>query len=125
MTTIQNLFIPHPDCRTAEQFEMLVENRHVRIERIVSHGQASPEGFWYDQPWSEWVMVLTGKARLRFENQSPIDLKPGDAILIPAHARHRVDWTTDVEQTIWLAVHFDADQLPVSSVNRSPASPTP
>lgn len=107
MNAIPNLFIPHPECATAEQFETLVESPHVRIERIVSHGQASPEGFWYDQPRSEWVMVLKGAARLRFENQPAIEMRPGDAVSIPAHVRHRVEWTAENEPTIWLAVHFD------------------
>src|SRR5262245_29483366 len=107
MNAIQNLLTSIPSLVTDEQVETLVENPHVRIERIISHGQASPEGFWYDQPRSEWVMVLKGEARLQLDNQQPIDLKPGDAILIPAHARHRVDWTTEAEPTIWLAVYFE------------------
>jgi len=78
----------------------------VRIERIVSTGQASPPGFWYDQPWDEWVTVLAGAARLRFESE-PEDrnLGPGDHIFIQAHAHHRVEWTSADPPTIWLAVH--------------------
>ncbi len=80
----------------------------MRIKRIVSTGQASPPGFWYDQPWDEWVAVLSGAARLRFENE-PEDrhLGPGDHVFIPAHARHRVDWTNAKPPTIWLAVHIE------------------
>ena len=78
----------------------------VRIERIVSTGQASQPGFWYDQPWDEWVTVLAGAARLRFESE-PEDrnLGPGDHVFIQAHARHRVEWTSADPLTIWLAVH--------------------
>jgi cupin 2 domain-containing protein len=78
----------------------------VRIERIVSTGQASPPGLWYDQPWDEWVTVLAGAARLRFESESEDrDLGPGDHVFIQAHARHRVEWTSADPPTIWLAVH--------------------
>ena len=78
----------------------------VRIERIISAGQASPPGFWYDQPWDEWVTVLAGAARLRFESE-PEDrnLGPGDHVFIQAHMRHRVEWTSADPPTIWLAVH--------------------
>ncbi len=77
----------------------------VRIERIVSHGHASPEGFWYDQDQDEWVVVLKGQARLRFQD-GQIELKPGDFVNIPARKKHRVEWTTPHEPTIWLAVHY-------------------
>ena len=89
-----------------ELVEILAENRHVRIERIVSHGHASPEGYWYDQDQNEWVIVLKGAARLGFEHQS-VEMQPGSSIEIPAHTRHRVEWTAPDEPTIWLAVHFE------------------
>jgi cupin 2 domain-containing protein len=90
-----------------EHFETLLHSGSVRIERIVSHGHASPPGFWYDQAEHEWVMVLQGQAGLRFEgDDQPVVLKPGDFVNIPAHRRHRVEWTTTEEPTIWLAVHY-------------------
>jgi cupin 2 domain-containing protein len=90
-----------------ERFETLLHSGSVRIERIVSHGHASPPGFWYDQAEHEWVMVLQGQAGLRFEgDDQPVVLKPGDFVNIPAHRRHRVEWTTTEEPTIWLAVHY-------------------
>jgi cupin 2 domain-containing protein len=77
-----------------------------RIERIVSTGQASPPGFWYDQDWAEWVVVLAGSARLLIEGEAePRILAPGDYLEIPPHVRHRVEWTDGAESTIWLAVH--------------------
>ena len=85
-----------------ELAETLAENRHIRI---VSHGHASPAGFWYDQEQHEWVTVLKGAARLQFEDQV-IEMKPGDFVNIPAHKKHRVEWTTTDEPTIWLAVHY-------------------
>lgn len=86
---------------------MLVRTPQVRIERIVSHGQSSPDGFWYDQTEAEWVVVLSGAARLLLEGESaPLHLSAGDHLLIPAHTRHRVEWTTPDEPTVWLAVFF-------------------
>jgi len=85
----------------------LVEKSGVRIERIISTGQASPPGFWYDQPDDEFVVLLTGAARLRFEaGDFNLDLAPGDWVEIPAHARHRVEWTQADPPTVWLAIHF-------------------
>src|SRR5437868_5084827 len=105
MTHPENLFADIPPQLPDESFSTLLETAGVRIERIISHGQASPEGFWYDQDRNEWVIVLKGAARLRFED-GLVELKPGDFINIPAHRKHRVDWTTPDEPTIWLAVHY-------------------
>jgi cupin 2 domain-containing protein len=89
-----------------EQVLEILSQSGLRIERIVSTGQASPPGFWYDQAWDEWVILLKGAARLRFENESDArPLGPGDFAFIPAHSRHRVDWTALDEPTVWLAVH--------------------
>lgn len=91
-----------------EVFTALLERPGLRIERIVSHGHVSPPGFWYDQEQPEWVLVLQGAARLRFEDQDRgIDMRPGDFIDIAARRRHRVEWTTPDEPTIWLAVFHD------------------
>lgn len=85
----------------------LVESPNLKIERIVSLGQQSPPGFWYDQPWAEWVLVLAGSAGLRFEGESEVRvLSPGDHIIIPARLKHRVEWTDKDHTTIWLAVHY-------------------
>lgn len=90
----------------AEVAETIFASAHFRIERIVSTGQASPEGFWFDQEQHEWVVVLKGAARLRIEGEQPVELQPGDFINIAAHTKHRVEWTTPNEPTIWLAVHY-------------------
>lgn len=90
-----------------ELVEVLSNTARVRIERIVSHGHSSPPNFWYDQPEEEWVLVLRGAALLQFDDET-IEMKPGDYRLIPAHRRHRVEWTSPGEATIWLAVHFTA-----------------
>jgi cupin 2 domain-containing protein len=85
----------------------LVETSNLKIERIVSLGQQSPPGFWYDQPWAEWVAVLAGSAGLCIDGEDGVrDLPAGGYVFIPAHARHRVEWTAKDHPTIWLAVHF-------------------
>ncbi|MEM9553091.1 MAG: cupin domain-containing protein [Acidobacteriota bacterium] len=90
-----------------ERVDVLVETSHLRIERIVSTGQASPPGFWYDQDEHEWVLLLSGHAGLRFEHEDEVRrLAPGDQVDIPAHARHRVEWTSESEPTVWLAVFY-------------------
>jgi cupin 2 domain-containing protein len=109
MTGTANLFTDLPSAPLPEEqvTEILVRSG-LRIERIVSTGQASPPGFWYDQPQDEWVALLSGKAHLRFENEPCArELAPGDYVFIPAHARHRVDWTSPDQPAVWLAVHHD------------------
>jgi cupin 2 domain-containing protein len=88
-----------------EQFQLLLTAPGLRIERIISHGHASPTGFWYDQPHHEWIVLIQGAARLRFDDEL-VELLPGDFVNIPAHRRHRVEWTMPEEPTIWLAVHY-------------------
>jgi cupin 2 domain-containing protein len=105
MTGSSNLFADLPRQMPDELFTTLLEAASVRIERIVSHGHASPDGFWYDQDRHEWVIVLKGAARLRFED-GMMEMTPGDFINIPAHQKHRVEWTTPEEPTIWLAVFY-------------------
>src|SRR3954447_16144499 len=88
-----------------ETIEELLRSPHVRIERIVSSGQASPEGFWFDQDQDEWVIVLRGAARLGFADGRVIEMREGSFINIPAHERHRVEWTDPEQITVWLAIH--------------------
>ena len=103
----ENLFRDLPVSTAEEHFTALLSRPGVTIERIVSTGQSSPEGFWYDQPRGEWVVVLAGEARLRFEDEPEArTLRPGDHVDIAAHRRHRVEWTHPTERTVWLAVHY-------------------
>ena len=107
LTRVANIFADLPPDRAEEQFESLASRGNVRIERIVSRGQATPEGEWYDQGWDEWVLLLGGSAGLLFEgDEKPFVLKPGDYMMIPARCRHRVAWTDPAERSIWLAVHI-------------------
>ena len=108
MTAAGNIFdgVHAADACADEQVIEILVRPGLKIERVVSTGQASPPGFWYDQAWDEWVMILKGAARLRFEIEAEARaLAAGDYVFIPAHARHRVDWTSVDEPAIWLAVH--------------------
>ncbi len=105
MTLSSNLFTNIPTHLPDELFTTLLESSSVRIERIVSHGHTSPAGFWYDQDQHEWVIVLKGAARLRFEEGS-VEMKTGDFLNILTHKKHRVEWTSPEEPTIWLAVYY-------------------
>lgn len=105
--TVDNLFADLPASIAEELTTVLVDTSQVRIERIVSCGQRSPDGFWYDQHETEWVVVLSGSAQLLLAGESePRHLSAGDHLLIPAHVKHRVEWTTPDEPTVWLAVFF-------------------
>lgn len=105
MKRVKNIFADIPEQLPQEMVEEIASGEQVRIERIVSKGHASPPGFWYDQQSDEWVILLEGAARLRFADcEKPVSLKSGDHIFIPAHSRHRVEWTHPDQQTIWLAV---------------------
>lgn len=103
---MDNLLHDLPNQLDEELVSMLVQRNHVRIERIVSTGQSSSPGFWYDQEENEWVMLMQGEARLQFASGKTITIKPGDHVEIPAHVKHRVDWTSDKEPTVWLAVFY-------------------
>ncbi len=107
MSGFGNLLRDLPDTHRGEVAEPLVTAPGVRIERIVSLGQASPAGFWCDQEEAEFVVLLAGAARLRFADEAQDRLLgPGDCIDIAAHRRHRVEWTDPDHPTIWLAVFY-------------------
>ncbi|MBN9523742.1 cupin domain-containing protein [bacterium] len=101
-----NLFAVLPALGPAEEFRPLWEKPGLRVERIVSRGHATPPGEWYDQNADEWVVLLAGAARLTVEGcPEPLELRPGDWVLLPARVRHRVEWTDPDRDTVWLAVH--------------------
>lgn len=108
---MSNLFQDIPDHLPEELVTVLATSPNVRIERIVSGGHCSPEGFWYDQDDHEWVVVLRGEARLEYDDGESLSMKAGDHVLIPAHRRHRVAWTSPHEQTIWLAVFVSEEMI--------------
>lgn len=103
---MKNLFGDLPTQLDSELVDTLAANEHVRIERIISTGQRSPDGFWYNQAENEWVVVLKGEAVLTFEGGGSLTMRSGDHVLIPARKKHRVESTSLDEQTIWLAVFY-------------------
>jgi cupin 2 domain-containing protein len=108
---IFNILAPLPAALEGEVFESITASGGVRIERIVSNGQATAEGEWYDQKQDEWVLLLAGSAGLLFaDSAEPVRLGSGDHLLIPAGCRHRVAWTDPHQKTVWLAVHFAPEQ---------------
>ena len=102
---IKNIFDDIPQHLPKELVQTLFQAANVRIERIISHGHASPVDFWYDQPQHEWVVVLKGAARLQFEDRM-VEVKPGDFVNIK---KHRADWTMPDEPTVWLGVRYVED----------------
>jgi cupin 2 domain-containing protein len=103
---ITNNFLTNiPNSPPEEIFEAIIQTENIKIERIISKGQKSEEGFWYDQDQAEFVLLLKGKARIQFETQT-VELAAGDYLNIAAHQKHRVDWTTPDEETLWLAVFY-------------------
>lgn len=105
-----NLFAA-PTSRTSEEvFEELIRGNGFKLERIVSTGQATPMGQWYDQDQDEWVVLLSGSAAIMLEDESePRTLRPGDYLHIAARRRHRVEWTDPQQPTVWLALHYDTN----------------
>ena len=101
-----NIYAKIPAAKKKEMFRTLAQNKNLRIERIVSFGQATPENTWLKERRDEWVIVLKGAAELRFQKtRRRVILKEGDYVLIPANTPHRVEWTHPRRKTIWLAIH--------------------
>ncbi|MBX3594252.1 cupin domain-containing protein [Sphingomonas sp.] len=104
-----NLFDPLPDARAGEVFDPLLTRAGVRIERIVSAGQATPADAPFVQPQDEWVVLLSGSAAIRLEGREEVPLTPGDHLLIPGGTRHWVTRTDAAGPTVWLAVHLEGE----------------
>ncbi|MDB4987537.1 MAG: phosphoribosylaminoimidazole carboxylase, ATPase subunit [Myxococcaceae bacterium] len=103
---IGNLRLGIPHVLPDELFTTLAAGKNARIERIVSRGHTSAEGFWFDQDEHEFVLVVQGRARLEIAGQGELDLRAGDYVVIASHTRHRVTWTDPVNDTVWLAVYW-------------------
>jgi cupin 2 domain-containing protein len=104
-----NIFENIEKSLTEEACTELASSEYVKIERIVSTGHQSPEGFWYDQADHEWVLVLSGSGVVEYKDGREIKLNQGDYLNIPAHHKHRVKETSKQEPTVWLAVHYRGD----------------
>ncbi|KPJ90334.1 MAG: hypothetical protein AMJ53_13885 [Gammaproteobacteria bacterium SG8_11] len=101
-----NIYAAVPQNLPEEVFQTILTSNAIKIERIISKGHISPDTQWYDQDQHEWVIVLRGRARLAFQDEPSVYLNSGDYLNIPAHKKHRVEWTDPATETIWLAVHY-------------------
>jgi cupin 2 domain-containing protein len=106
MKQIENIFEFPNQLPAEELFETLLNHDQVVIKRIISTGQVTPAGEWYDQEQHEWLIVVQGSAELSYEDNSRIKLTTGDYLLIPAHQKHRVEYTSTEPPCIWLTVFF-------------------
>lgn len=100
-----NLFDIHYN-KENEITEIILENETVRIEKITSCGQKSPDGFYYDQNGDEWVSILEGRGTIEYDDGYKVSLEKGDNILIPAHKKHRVSFTSQDPPCVWLCVFY-------------------
>ncbi len=104
---IKNIFEPTYIPQEKEIFENILDTKNFKLERILSKGHVTPPNEWYDQEQNEWVLLLKGSADLQIEGKKNwVHLAAGDYILIPAHVKHRVEWTDETEETVWLALHY-------------------
>lgn len=107
MHTTTNILDNIPLVFEEEAFEDLLVTKHLKLERILSKGHVTPQGEWYDQDQNEWVLLLKGAASIKIaKQQGLVHLKAGDYLLIPAHQKHRVEWTSSEEVTVWLALFY-------------------
>lgn len=105
------LELPKNHSESEEIFETILASESVTIERIISTGQSTPEGEWYDQEKDEWVALLQGNAVLEYADGSTVSLKIGDYLFLPAHKKHRVQFTSSEPACIWLAVHAEVERV--------------
>jgi cupin 2 domain-containing protein len=106
MDTIGNIFQSIPNNVDSEIFDVIIKSDSIRVERILSKGQSSPESGWHDQEENEWVIVLQGSGTIVFENENELTLEKGDFINIPSRQKHKVIWTEPDVVTIWLAIFY-------------------
>ena len=107
---MDNLFKDTLHRNREERFETILKTGSFKLEKIVSWGHATPEGQWYDQDTDEWVLLLKGRAGLRMEGRdTELVMAPGDHVHLPAHLKHRVEWTDPEKETVWLTLHFSPE----------------
>jgi len=108
---MKNLLTDLPPTKNEEIFEKIIQHPHFTLERIITSGQHTPEGQWYDQHQDEWVIVIQGQAQLDFEDGEQHTMQAGDSLHIPAHRRHRVTWSDPKKNTIWLVLHYKNEKI--------------
>ena len=106
LSTVRNLFDVTKENFSNEIFERMIENENFVLEKIISEGHSSPRDFWYDQNKNEFVILISGSAKLQYDDGQITNLNPGDYLIIPAHKKHRVEWTDPNQKTFWIALHY-------------------
>ena len=102
----KNIFAEIPDTLPEEIFEKIIEGKEFFVERIISDGHTSPPNFLYDQETNEFVMLMSGSAKISYDDGNSFSLSAGDYLIIPAHQKHRVEETDKTQKTIWLTIHY-------------------
>ncbi len=100
--SIFNLLDNIPSTSIDEIFKTIVSNDNVKIERIISYGQTTPKDYWYDQDENEFVYIVQGKAKIKYDDGTIHILNINDSLYIQAHQKHQVIYTSN--PTIWLTV---------------------
>ena len=101
---IINLLDSIPVSSQKEIFETLIKNDTIKIERIVSYGQITPQNYWYNQTQDEFVLIVSGAAKIKYDNETIYHLKENDSLNIPAFQKHQVIYTNN--PTVWLAIFY-------------------
>ena len=102
----KNIFGELPQNLPEEVFDKIIDGKDFFVERIISDGHASPPNFWYDQETNEFVMLMSGSAKILYGDGNTFSLLPGDYLIIPTHQKHRVEDTDKNQKTIWLTIHY-------------------
>jgi len=100
-----NFFSNIPKKSTNEIIEQVLKNEKVKIERIVSYGQTTPKDYWYNQDKDEFVIILNGSAKIKYNDNRVFELNVGDSLYIPSHQKHQVIYTDN--PTVWLAIFIN------------------
>ena len=122
-----NIYDKIPESITEEIIEIMYQNPHCKVERIISNGQITTENEWYDQDQEEWIILVQGEAtilieklqeessdkcnilncNIKEESCDKVHMVKGDTLLIKSHQKHRVIYTSQNPLCIWLCVFVD------------------
>ena len=103
----KNILLDIPNKINEEIFQELAKTKNCKIQRIISRNHKTPKNKWYDQTENEFIIILQGNAEILFKTEKSVIMKEGDYLNIPSHVKHRVEKTSDKEETMWLAIHYN------------------
>lgn len=103
--SVRNIYSVEGVAKDKEFSELILSaDGEFKMERVISFGHPSPDGFWYDQLEDEWVLLAKGSAQIEFERGDIVDMIAGDYLVIMAGMRHKVTEVT--EDAVWLGFFF-------------------